>query len=211
VYRWTFILGKFVPIEHLKNVRTIVDCGAYTGITSLYFLNKFPLARVIAVEPDRDNYEICKANLKPYKTRAELVNAAIWFSRGVVQVVRGNDRYRNAWKIQVTGQHGSGDKVPALDMKTLMKDHHITKIDILKINIEGSELNLFQEQVDWLESVDSITIELHSRECGKTFLDAVKPYKFLPFFNDGEQGMPYYRWWGGIDFGQTFMRKAEKA
>src|ERR1700683_3931674 len=41
----------------------IIDGGANIGIASLYFLNRYPGARVVAVEPHPANFEICRKNL----------------------------------------------------------------------------------------------------------------------------------------------------
>src|SRR4051794_1523575 len=53
---WTFdqifVDHEYRCIDHLKNIRTIVDAGANVGYSSAYFLSRFPDVRIIAVEPD---------------------------------------------------------------------------------------------------------------------------------------------------------------
>jgi hypothetical protein len=46
--------------------RVIVDLGANVGYSSVFFLNAFPDAFVLAVEPDPQNANICARNLAPY-------------------------------------------------------------------------------------------------------------------------------------------------
>jgi hypothetical protein len=52
-------------------------------------------------------------------------------------------------------------------------------IDILKVDIERSELELFgAASADWLDSVGNIAIELHDRECEAVFYRALEPFSF---------------------------------
>lgn len=54
----------------------------------------------------------------------------------------------------------------------------MAKIDLLKIDIEGAELELFRAPADWLNDVSSIVIELHGAECEKVFFKALKGYQY---------------------------------
>src|SRR6476620_11843470 len=51
---------------HPGEVNNIIDLGANIGLASLYFLNKCPHARVVAVEPDPSNFELLSRNLQPF-------------------------------------------------------------------------------------------------------------------------------------------------
>ena len=66
-----------------------------------------------------------------------------------------------------------GDRFPFL--KTM--EHQLTQIDILKIDIETSEKQLFSENYsEWLPKVKVIIIELHDRMdagCAKSFFTAI--------------------------------------
>ena len=46
--------------------RTIVDAGANIGLSSIYFSNRFPGAKIIAIEPEDGNFEMLKRNTMPY-------------------------------------------------------------------------------------------------------------------------------------------------
>src|SRR5688572_6336531 len=41
----------------------IVDAGANIGIASIYFATKFPNARVIAIEPEPENFTLLEKNI----------------------------------------------------------------------------------------------------------------------------------------------------
>ncbi len=46
-------------------------------------------------------------------------------------------------------------------MPSLMNHLSIEKIDILKVDIEGAEMQLFSANTEWLNQVDCILIEVH--------------------------------------------------
>ena len=48
------------------------------------------------------------------------------------------------------------------------------RISILKIDIEGAELELFSSSASWIDQVDNFVIELHGEDCEKTFFAAIK-------------------------------------
>jgi predicted O-methyltransferase YrrM len=72
--------------------RIVIDLGANVGYASLLFLNAFPEAFVLAVEPDPDNAAICRRNLAPYGERAKVIQGAVWPARGKLTLSRGSVR-----------------------------------------------------------------------------------------------------------------------
>jgi hypothetical protein len=58
-----------------------------------------------------------------------------------------------------------------------MQRFEFDSIDILKIDIEGSENELFRAHFhDWLAQVKNLAIELHDDASRQTFLEAMAPY-----------------------------------
>ena len=45
----------------------------------------------------------------------------------------------------------------------IMNDYHLDKIDILKVDIEGADKEVFSNALSWIEKVDALIIELHER------------------------------------------------
>jgi hypothetical protein len=75
--------------------------------------------------------------------------------------------------------------IKAVTIDTLLKKSGFDKIDILKLDIEGAEREIFSKNFDsWLDKVDIIMIELHDRikkGCTKAFYSAVNKYKWKKF------------------------------
>jgi FkbM family methyltransferase len=156
--------GSFLP---RGQVRTIVDAGANIGDTSVWYLNRFPEATVIALEPDIDNYSLLVKNCEPYGPRALALNAALWPTRSQLTFHRsGMASSHSVGALQGPSAVGAieGLPIPALlDSINKRGKASIDAIDVLKCDIEGAELNVFSEGCDeWLPKVRCIVIEIHS-------------------------------------------------
>ncbi len=60
-----------------KQPETIVDAGVNIGLASIYFANKYPDAKIIALEPEQSNFDLLKKNTAPYPQIVP-VQAALW-------------------------------------------------------------------------------------------------------------------------------------
>src|SRR5262245_23676162 len=65
-----FVRRQYKCLDELVDVRLVVDCGANVGYSSAYFLSAHPNSRIIAIEPNPNNFEILRLNLLPYRDRA---------------------------------------------------------------------------------------------------------------------------------------------
>ncbi len=74
------------------------------------------------------------------------------------------------------------DSIRAITITDIMKMYNIDYIDILKIDIEGSEKELFESAYEeWLPKVHLIIIELHDRfrkGTAKSFFKTMSDYNF---------------------------------
>lgn len=62
--------------EHPKSPRVIVDAGANIGLTSVFYANKHPGAKIFAIEPEPSNFELLKKNTASY-TNVVRIQAAL--------------------------------------------------------------------------------------------------------------------------------------
>lgn len=176
-----FIQKEYEPIE-LSNPKMILDLGANVGYSSAYFLSKYPTTNVLAVEPDPGNYEVCCRNLAPFGPRATVLHGAAWTERTKLVLDKGTFCDGREWSTQVKAatetSAGSAD-IDAYDMSTLIDLCRVRKIDLLKIDIEKSELELFSRSTEiWLPSVRNICIELHGPDCEEVFFGALSSYSY---------------------------------
>lgn len=167
-----------VPIPW--RVRTIVDAGANIGIASAFFLNRYPDARVVAIEPDPVNAALCRQNLAQFGARCVVLEAALTPTPTRVRLAPD---LRGTWGAQVT--LGGGD-IEGIDLPTLVDRFQMAYVDILKIDIEGSERPLFEHpDRRWVEIVGAFMVELESPASERAFFGAVDKQLFQ-FVRSGE-------------------------
>jgi FkbM family methyltransferase len=142
--------------------KTIVDAGANIGTTSIYFANKYPGAKIIAIEAEASNFAVLSRNVRPYPAITP-VHAALWNRDGEISVGKPDPASGafGEWGF-VTSSGGTGPKVRAVTMPTLMREMNIQTIDLAKIDIEGAEQEVF-EDTSWLSGTGCLMIELHDR------------------------------------------------
>lgn len=170
-----FLKGDYDVRLDASSVSVIVDGGANIGLSSLYFNRKFPGAHIIAVEPDNDNFEQLSKNVRGY-SNITAIRGALWGSIADVHIANPNAA---AWSFRVEEQSvKSTTSLGALTIAQIMNDYKIEYIDLLKLDVEGAEKNIFGPDCDaWLNKTRLIICELHDRflpGCSSRFHDAVQ-------------------------------------
>lgn len=179
VFHTIFIEREYSCLDDL-NPKVVVDLGANAGFSSAYFLSRFPEAKVIALEPDDRNAVICRENLAPYGDRAIVLHGAIWSRCTNLVLSRGTFGDGREWATQVIeAPEGAPATVQAWDMPALIQMAGGGIIDLLKVDIERSELFLFDSSsAAWLPKVRNICIELHGEDCKQAFFGALSNYTY---------------------------------
>jgi FkbM family methyltransferase len=151
--------------DYLKRVDAskvvIFDAGAFIGISSRYFCELDPSIKVIALEPSPKNFEMLEMNTRDLKN-LRLENKAIT-SHGLD--VNIYDRKTGPWGHSVI-KSNEGEEfsqiatAKSIGISNLIKKHE-GSIKILKLDIEGGELDLLNHAQSWINEVDLIVAELH--------------------------------------------------
>lgn len=160
--------------------RFIVDCGANVGYASVYFLGRYPEAKLIAIEPDPGNFEILKHNLEPFGDRATAIQSGVWSHVTGLVIKRGTFRDGREWSIQVV-EAAAAEKpdLEAMGIGDVLRISGFPRIDVLKIDIECAEKAVFGGSTGpWLDLVSNLVIELHGPDCEKVVLNALRPYDY---------------------------------
>lgn len=163
--------------------KLIIDGGAYIGLSAVYFTNRFNNAKIIAIEPAKSNIELFKKNTENYDN-VTLIKAALW-SQSKALVVK--DVGLGEWGYLVNDiVKNDEDTIQGVTIDELLKNSRFPYIDILKLDIEGSEVELFtQNYGQWLGKVKVLIIELHESikpGCSKVFFNSIKGYDFSHSF-----------------------------
>jgi len=178
VVRQVLAIEEYRPVSSLANVRLIVDCGANIGVTGYYFLHHYPQATLIAIEPDELNCNLCRRNLAPFGRRAIVLRGALWSERRPLRITP-DSRALGSWAFRVEPAAPHLADVEGLTIPDILHRAGVEgPIDLLKLDIEGAEQEIFREAPSWLDSVRHIAIELHSAAARTTFLTALAAYQY---------------------------------
>jgi FkbM family methyltransferase len=178
----TFVDPYFENKPFLQNVSAVIDAGANIGYTAAMFANWWPEARIVGIEPDKENYELALKNTAGYKN-VYMVHGALWHKEGDLQIKAGQEdgfvvREIGPQKKKVRAENlTKGFSIPQLRAR-----YKLGQIDLIKCNIEGSEKEIFSaEKKDWLADTTAMLIELHDGKnpgCSHAVFSAIKPYSF---------------------------------
>jgi FkbM family methyltransferase len=170
-----------------KPPRLILDCGANVGFVSIHFANQFPDARIVSIEPMPENFAMLCENTQPYPNIQPL-NAAIWNKPGTIDLVTHDqdNKFLGHWGVQVKeNAPASAGAVRAMTIAEILESTGLPFIDILKIDIEGAELEVFDKNAhEWLSKTNMLIIELHDRfkpGCSTAVFEALRPFGFMAF------------------------------
>lgn len=160
--------------------KTIIDCGANIGLSAVFFSNKFPNSKIIAVEPEKSNYEMLIRNTKNY-SNIKCYNYGIW-NKSCNLLIESNDA--GNWGFTTKEVNYENENViKSLSLTDLLLKNNIDKVDILKVDIESAEKEVFEAiPKDFFKKVKIIIIELHDRmkmHCSKTFFNAIADFDYV--------------------------------
>lgn len=171
--------------------KVIVDLGANIGLTSVFFCEQLAPQRLVAVEPDPGNAEMLRLNTRDCPAAVEVVVAAVGPEDGTVYFAESDES--NLGRVSQSGR-----PVRCVSMPSLMKATGLSCIDLLKIDIEGSEGALLSGAGDWLDRVGAIMIEFHPNVVDAPALAALLESRGFRHFTRNEVtpfggNAPYFR------------------
>ncbi len=132
----------------------IVDAGANIGLASLWFSDRYPEARIFAVEPDGGNLAVLRRNIVG-RTNITVLEGAVWDRISRLRI--GNPE-AGAGAFQVVEDDGT---LRAFTIPEIAAMPANGALFIVKIDIEGGEAALFRSNVAWMGETSLIVIETH--------------------------------------------------
>jgi len=189
VYVWheIFTDGEYEVVD-LVDPEWILDLGANVGYSALWFAKRYPRANIIAVEPDTANYELLLTNVAD-EPRIHPVCAAVASAGAPRQrVTTVNDGWGGAsLRTKPIDDGNSGAEgadfagvVDSIDVATLLDQFGIERLDLMKVDVEGAERDIFGSSEPWIGRVDAIVAELHDRfapGCEEIFVRATADFE----------------------------------
>jgi amino acid adenylation domain-containing protein/FkbM family methyltransferase len=190
VYREVFTGGGYLRhgVE-LEDGACVVDVGANIGLFTLYVKQRFPASRVLAFEPIPAIFDKLRVNAALHGLGAELFACALaeregtapftfypaWSAmsgryadaqdeQGVTRTILARDQLAATDIADLTAGRFAGEVVecPLKTLSQVLRENQVERIDLLKIDVEKSELDVLRgiEAEDW-SRIGQIVIEVH--------------------------------------------------
>ena len=171
----------FLPAFKGKKDKIVFDVGANEGFYTLGMKENNPKLKIIAIEPIPSTFKMLKKNVQGNKLKnVILVNKALTKSKGKIKFemvpevpfAGGSDiaMLKRKW---LDNKRIKKITVNSTTLSDLCKKLKINKIDILKLDVEGGELDIIKSSKNFLPNIKKIVIEWHGiklRNGCKTFL-----------------------------------------
>ncbi|RMD99204.1 MAG: FkbM family methyltransferase, partial [Deltaproteobacteria bacterium] len=135
----------------------IIDCGANIGLAVLYWKRRWPDARVIAFEPDPAAYAALLSNCAVFGHHdVEAVCKAVWTAHGPLAFVREG---ADAGRLGCVRAEKGNCTVEGYRLRDALGGG---PVDLLKLDIEGAEVDVVADCAGRLDAVEHIFVEFHS-------------------------------------------------
>lgn len=163
--------------------KVVIDGGANIGLAAIYFANRFKYAKIYSFEPEEGNFKLLSKNTSFYENILPFQLALSNLGDQEISVI---DEGYGDWGF-IT-QKPSSDKhekiknsVKTISINDIVVKHELKQLDIVKIDIEGFEKELFSSNIEWLDITRCLIVELHDRmveNSSKTVFQALLNYDF---------------------------------
>jgi len=186
IIREVFFGAEYVCPDDIKP-DVVVDLGSNAGYSVLYFKSVYPSARIIAVEPHPQTFERLKLNTA-HLADVDLINAAVTDYAGKATLYYG----KKSWAAALTASNDrpASAVVPAITLRDLTEELGLTKIDLLKIDIEGAEDQVLASSASILKHTRLVIFEYHQEHHRDTLwmvLDKLPEFRLVQFKGDSRQ------------------------
>jgi FkbM family methyltransferase len=146
----------YQAILSAEKLPLIIDGGANVGYSPIWFALRYPRARILAVEPESENFSLLKRNIASF-TNIIPIEAALWDEPATVSVI---DATEAQWSRRFeVATDGSG--VQSITVPQLLKSRDDYAPFIMKLDIEGAETKLFRSHTEWADEFPLIVFEPH--------------------------------------------------
>ena len=171
---YKFQLENFQP-------KLILDCGGNIGCAAIYFANKYPAAQIYSIEPEKNNFKLLTFNTAFYDN-IHPIKSALWDKETFIRVEDSGYGVASFMTFETTADDPTAFRTTTVSK--LLAESGFDEIDLLKIDIEGAEKEVFAapDVDDWLSKVKVLTIELHDwmkLGCSYEFFKAMSKHNWF--------------------------------
>ena len=150
-------------LEHVlqRPPRTILDLGANIGMAASVLTAQFPGATLLLVEPDPRNLERLERAVRWNGLNASIVRSAVASAPGRLRLRVGDNPTCSALETSAMHALPNTVEVDVMTVEDLLSYAGWDAVDLVKIDIEGTEEELLTESNAWLARTGALILEIH--------------------------------------------------
>lgn len=140
----------------------IIDIGGHIGTFTLFAAEKSPQARIVTLEPEKENYGLLCDNvaLNNLQKRVTVHNVGLGDGQPITLYTFPEDHGGNS--ISRTSENGIPAIIETMSLQTIFDRHSIDVCDYLKIDCEGAEYEaLYALPPAYFKRIRMIGLEYH--------------------------------------------------
>lgn len=138
----------------LKRDWIVIDCGANIGLYTIKVAPK--VKKVISIEPNPHNFNMLLLNLKINRLKNVVpLNLAVYSRKKLIKIY-GEGPTSSIFKPRHSEIY---EKVVAIPLDSITKE--LRKIDLLKIDVEGAEIEVLKGASNTLKKTRNLILEVH--------------------------------------------------
>ena len=150
----------------------VLDCGAYCG-ESTYLFSKLvgSSGRVVAFEPDEDNFAALTANIKRHSlTNVVPLQVGVWSHKSTLSFANEGNLGACLGAVGARGDEHLSTQVEVMTLGEACRDLGVSHINYIKMDIEGAEIEAIEGAIELLERTPvHLAIANHWRDGKSTF------------------------------------------
>lgn len=147
---------KYYSFNTTSKSPRILDIGSNVGLSIFYFNQQYPNAIITGYEADPKIYDYLKQNIKHnHSATIEVINKAVWINNEGIQL---NQEGSDGGSIMIASK--TSIHIPSISLYAILEKEQ--EVDMIKMDIEGAEIDVLIHAADQLHKVKNMFVEFHS-------------------------------------------------
>ena len=141
-------------------VSSVLDLGANIGLATLSLSRRLPPnTTFVCVEPSPASFALLEHNLRRNTPNAQAINAAATGEPTTITIREGANPALSS--VERAGQNTGGRHLPGMTITEILDASGLARVDLVKLDVEGAERELFEVADTWSDRVGAILAEIH--------------------------------------------------
>ncbi len=154
--RFAFFIRELYRFATTEEVPRILDCGASTGLSVCYFKKLYPQSEITAFEPDPLVYAMLQRNCQSWGAQdVRLIPKAVWTCETTLPFPSAG---KASGRLDEANTDADVPRVPTCRLR----DYLTQRVDLLRLDIEGAEVDVLLDCADLLGQVRNLAVDYHS-------------------------------------------------